>query len=324
MANHLTILNRSAVPNNIKRNSHTQEVIRRLRNTSRSVEWDIKADIISKFCHSLMTSGYSERYRADIVTAGLKGFEKQCQNADKGIMPLHRPRTYNERERRKKKAIAKSSWYRPNDSVIFIPSTPGSILAKKYRQVLESEFTNHNIRVKVVEQSGISMIKHLVKTDTSGCLIPECPLCKYGVKGASHTRSSAEYQATCLICKKENIMARYKGETGYNAAYRLSQHMTDIKNKTQKWALSKHLVEQHQNNVNDQSSFELKSIKTFQRPLDRQCYEGVMINRSNADIRLNSRAEFHQPSEIRMVTTRQSDETTTTSGRRSQRNNGQS
>ena len=98
-----------------------------------------------------MSYSSSERYRADIVTAGLKGFEKQCQNADKGIMPLHRPRTYNERERRKKKAIAKSSWYRPNDSVIFIPSTPGSILANKYRPILESEFTYHNIRVKVVE-----------------------------------------------------------------------------------------------------------------------------------------------------------------------------
>ena len=100
-----------------------------------------------------------------------------------------------------------------------------------------------------------------MKTDTSRCFIPEFPLCKYRVKGASHTRSSAEYQATCLICKKENIMARYEGETGYNAAYRLSQHMTDIKNKTQKWPLSKHLVEQHQNNVNDQSSFEIKSSR---------------------------------------------------------------
>ena len=56
-----------------------------------------------------MTSGYSERYRAEIVTVGLKGFGKQCKNADKGIMPLHRPRTYNERERRQRKATAKSS-----------------------------------------------------------------------------------------------------------------------------------------------------------------------------------------------------------------------
>ena len=220
----------------------------------------------------------------------------------------------------KKKAISKTSWYRPNDSVIFIPSTPGSILAKRYREILDSEFKQHNIKIKVVEQSGISMVRHLTKTDSSGCLIPNCPLCEHGVRGASHTRSGAEYQATCLICKREGKLTRYEGETGHNASHRLSQHMTDIKNNTQKWALSRHLSECHPDNVRDQSSFELKSIKTFMRPLDRQCFEGIMINRSNADIRLNSKAEFHQPLEIRMVNTRHSEETGTASQRRSQRN----
>ena len=69
--------------------------------------------------------------------------------------------------------------------------------------------------------------------------------------------------------------------------------------------------------------FEFKCIKTFKKPLDRQCFEGVMINRSMADIRLNSRAEFHQPSEVRVVTTRNSQETTVTT-RRTGRSQGNS
>ena len=71
----------------------------------------------------------------------------------------------------------------------------------------------------------------------------------------------------------------------------LSQHVTDIKKKSRKWALSKHLIDKHPEKANDPGCFELKCIKTFKKPLDRQCYEGVMINRSTADIRLNSKAE---------------------------------
>ena len=51
----------------------------------------------------------------------------------------------------KKKAMAKTSWYKPSDSVIFVPSTPGSALAKVYREVLEKELTSVNIKVKVVD-----------------------------------------------------------------------------------------------------------------------------------------------------------------------------
>ena len=48
MSNHLTILERSAIPERVKRCSHTQEIIRRLRNTSRDIEWGNQGrDIIS-------------------------------------------------------------------------------------------------------------------------------------------------------------------------------------------------------------------------------------------------------------------------------------
>ena len=209
----------------------------------------------------------------------------------------------------KKKALAKTSWYKPSDTVIFIPSTPGSVLAKRYREVLDKEFASVNIKVKVVETSGQSLTRQLFKTNTSDCLIPDCPVCDSGKPGASHSRSGAEYRATCLICKKDGKIATYEGETGSNAAYRLSQHVTDIRKKTQKWALSKHLTDMHPENPSDPDSYEFRCIKTFKKPLERQCYEGVLINHSKADIRLNSKAEFHQPSELRMIMTRNSEET---------------
>ena len=175
-------------------------------------------------------------------------------------------------ERRKKKIMAKSSWYRPSDSVIFVPSTPGSILARQYRDVIDNELREINIKVKVVETSGVSLTRQLFKTDTSGCLIPGCPVCVSSKPRASHTRSGAEYQATCLACNSNNI-------TGFNCAYRLSQHVTDIKKKSRKWALSKHIIDKHHEKANDPGCFEFKCIKIFKKPIDRQCYEGVMINR---------------------------------------------
>ena len=140
--------------------------------------------------------------------------------------------------------------------------------------------------------------------------MPECQLCVCDQPGASHTRAGAEYQGVCLHCAKNNVVTRYDGESGFNAAYRILQHKSDIEKNSQKWAFSKHLATDHPEHIGDVSSFSFRSVRTFKKPLDRQCFEGVMINRSDADIKLNGKAEFHQPSEVRVVMTRQTEERT--------------
>ena len=74
----------------------------------------------------------------------------------------------------------------------------------------------------------------------------------------------------------------------------------------------------HPDSSTDSNAFEYQSVRTFKKPLERQCFEGIQINRSKADIRLNSKAEFHQPSELRMVITRNSEETQSQTQRRTQ------
>ena len=304
MSNHRVMLARSAMPGTIKIASLTQEVIRRLRNTRRSLDWSVKADILSLFSHSLMVSGYPESFRLEVLQAGVKGYQAQCDRHDNGGQPLHRPRSYNSAERTKKKAIVKTAWYRPYDSVIFIPSTPGGKLAKMYRSVIDEEFKRIGLRIKVVETGGVSLTRQLFKTDSSGCLVPRCLLCKSGKPGASHTRSSAEYQGECLLCGANNVLATYDGESGFCCAYRADQHASDIRSQDTSNAFAKHLNIYHPDNVGDVDAFTFKSVKTFKKTLERQVYEGVMINRSKADIRMNSKAEWHQPSEIRVNFTR--------------------
>ena len=142
MSNHRVMLARSAMPPNIKRNSLAQEVIRRLRNTSRELPWSDKAAILTEFSHSMWSSGYSEQFRLEIIQAGVRGFENQCEVADSGGTPVHRPRTYNMEERAKKKMMTRTSWYRPFDAVLFLPGTPNSEL---HRPIVVEEAKIHQI-----------------------------------------------------------------------------------------------------------------------------------------------------------------------------------
>jgi len=45
--------------------------------------------------------------------------------------------------------------------------------------------------------------------------------------------------------------------------------------------------------------------KTFMKCLNRQVYEGTLINSTESDICLNSKAEFHLPAVTRITTSRE-------------------
>ena len=170
MSNHRVMLARSAMPPNIKRNSLAQEVIRRLRNTSRDLPWSEKAAILTQFSHSMMCSGYSEKFRYDILQAGVTGFERQCERADNGGSPVHRPRSYNIEERRKKKMLTKTFWYRPFDTVSSFPGTTNGELANRLRAIVvdfqsyckQNMFLNNNPKPMNLNQSVPPHIHHAV------------------------------------------------------------------------------------------------------------------------------------------------------------------
>ena len=76
VSNPLLMLENSAMPMKVKRNSLAQEGIRRLRNCSRDLPWSEKAEILSEFSHKLMLSGYSERFRLDIIQSAVRGYQR--------------------------------------------------------------------------------------------------------------------------------------------------------------------------------------------------------------------------------------------------------
>ena len=73
------------------RNSvHTQEILRRLLNSSPLLDW--KADVapvLSIYMARMMYSGYPERYRVDTLTRALRIYDKMVEEDDNGQRPLY-------------------------------------------------------------------------------------------------------------------------------------------------------------------------------------------------------------------------------------------
>ena len=108
--------------------------------------------------------------------------------------------------------IAKAAWYRPTDTVTFIPATPGGKLTEQLRQVLQEEGKRLNLVIKAVEQGRVSLKRKLTGGDlTAGepCKQPDCELCRSGLKGCCHRRAGVVYRGTCNICEQNNITAPY-------------------------------------------------------------------------------------------------------------------
>ena len=130
MATRSLILARSAMPSRIKRAALTQEALRILRNCSSDIPWKRKAEFLSDFCVRMKISGYSERYRENIIKSALVAWDRMVEQDQKGEKPLYRDNTWRKEERRKEKEKKKTGWYKriggkQSDFPIFCPMSPG-------------------------------------------------------------------------------------------------------------------------------------------------------------------------------------------------------
>lgn len=66
----------SANPWQQKRTAFTQEIIRRLLRTKKEQNCLKKQDILTDFMQIKKNSGYDEKFRREILRAGIKGYNK--------------------------------------------------------------------------------------------------------------------------------------------------------------------------------------------------------------------------------------------------------
>ena len=152
--------------NEDKKNSLVQEGIQRLRNTRRELPWSVKAEILSDFSHKLIN--YGVKFRLEIIQSAVRGYENQCNAADKGINPLHSPREFEADLRRQKKLLTKTTWYRPASAAGFVPATPDAELARNIQSVVTANTARLGLSAKIVENGGKSLKQHLIRLDLTG------------------------------------------------------------------------------------------------------------------------------------------------------------
>ena len=193
-------------------------------------------------------SGYSERFRLEVISSGVAVYEKQLARAAAGTCPLYRLKGYKAEERSRKKLISKKSWYKPFSTVLFCPPTPDSQLATELRKVVELETKGKGWTVKVIERAGMKLQHQLpgLKESTTPTK-PDRFIHTSGGKGDCR-KEGLVYKGTCLTCKAKGpsseidkngkvkllngarggLKSIYWGESGFNGYTRGRQHLEAI------------------------------------------------------------------------------------------------
>ena len=207
--------------------------------------------------------------------------------------------------------MKKAAWYRPADTVLFVPATPGSELIRRVRMVAQEEGRRLGVSIRCVERAGLSLKQQLVRTDLSAgnpCPQGDCMLCITNPEesgGLLHHRSGTLYSASCTICPVNGFTAVYTGESGYSGYVRTGEHRTAILGRDQTNPFARHLREHHADREGDTRTFMFRVVKTFTKALIRLVSEAVKIHGCGATFILNSRAEWHQPAIERVFFTRE-------------------
>ena len=291
------ILANSAISYHQKITIMTQEAIRRMKNTNSGPKY--QNIFLSQFMSKLRNSGYDRKFRAEVIRRSKKAFGKIVEKDRSGEMPMYRDRDTLDKLRSEK--LKKGSWWNRGpvkySSVVFIPATPGGILAKQMREREQIVGKNSKFRIKIVEKGGKKLKDLLIKKDpfpSIPCTESFCPFCHE----TSHTEKSEKptkipcdtlnvgYRWTCTNCKKT-----YEGETGRSARIRAKEHLKDLSKNNLDNPLVKHL---HMEHNGAPTKFKVNIVGKYFDALTRQANEGVRIYK-NPSLVINSKSEFNHP-----------------------------
>ena len=320
VASKLVVMEGSALPHRVKLTALTQEIIRRMKNTSRRIGKKKRATILSELMKKMKRSGYSAKVRRNVALSGLKGYYKMVKTEEEGGRRVNRPRWEGAGERRYKKLGGKANWFKRKakneklvgkkggtckppgpkegeiETVMFVPHTPAGELARLLQEA-DDKFTRGKGmgRIKMVERGGTTLKDILCKNNpwaAEGCgRGQDCFPCRGEAgKCGRCQQEGIVYRITCEECKTRGICSEYIGESSRTAYLRGGEHLADLETKNTKSPLWKHCVEHHDRAV---VNFSMRVIRGHRTALTRQVHESVAIESSKADILLNSKSEYN-------------------------------
>ena len=303
---------RSALPERVKRSTMSNEALRRLLCCSQNLEEQKKVKVMEDFARMLKRSGYPERFRYEVISDALRGYDKMQKRETEGGQPVDRPREYDEVERRRRKEEKGGRWFRKQqrgtkirEGVIIIPPTPDGVLAKALKKVCEVELKDSKITLTIQERGG-RQLGQVLGTSVPGasnrkhCMRQRCFPCNTGQEGVCR-RTGVGYEISCNICA-QGVSSEYAGETGKNMFMRGEEHLTDAERKAADKPLWKHILEKHGGRIEIPifEHFCMTRKGVFDKPQRRKADEGVRISHLNPETRMNSKDEFRQGTCITM------------------------
>ena len=132
--NSRVILVNSALSFSKKRTILTQEGLRRLRNTKKELGTEVQKKYLDLFMLKLRRSGYSPKFREEILNSIYKAYKTMVEDDNNGVKPLYRSKLWNLEERKNSKSNKKMNWWNNSKSkiqyttVLFVAPTPGAVL----------------------------------------------------------------------------------------------------------------------------------------------------------------------------------------------------
>ena len=117
MASNLMVEAGSALSLEVKLATLSEEVTRRLRNTSLEVNHSSRMEILEKACTKMMTSGHKESFVRKAVVRGIDAFRdkverSQLDEGHPGFQPLYQKAGWKKDEKTKGKALKKGNWFK--------------------------------------------------------------------------------------------------------------------------------------------------------------------------------------------------------------------
>ena len=300
MAADRTIMRDSALSWMTKKVSLSNEICRRLLNTSPELVLTGEAEsYIEQFCYKMYLSGYSEKERMIIEREGRNQYKNIVKMSDIGCRPMYRGSDWCKQERAVSKLRSRKEWFgKKNDAVIFVQATPGEVLQREIQKVVNSS----GLRLKVVERGGKSLKGVFQRSDVmpdSRCWKDDCVVCSTKPNGLC-SKEGVGYRIWCEVCDSEGTGAVMHGETGRCARVKCGEHIAALMRKKNS-NLWEHCVAKHNGQM---VKFGCEVTNHFKNdPLGRQLDEAKRIQEEAGEL-LNDKNEWVRPAGFAYFVTR--------------------
>ena len=279
-----------------KRAIQENELVRRMMNISRDLDWDTYfVPVLTDYMKRMKRAGYSKSYRKKVLKSALKTYDRKLFNADSGERPLNRPANFNKVGRRIQKKVKKKNWGTKNNTIapIIVPSTPDSELLRRLRDVMDKSNSKH--KFTIVEKGGRTLESVLVnnnpmasgkcgrskfKKSRNDPIIP-CIMCREG--SINCDKHNINYIFKCMV---DGCKGVYIGETSKSGFTRGNQHQAKyLQDSSESAEASSSWMKEHQLIYHNGApeKFKMEVLQAFKDALSRQISEAVRIEHTIRD-----------------------------------------